>query len=348
MVASMHDKTLIVATHGIGDLIMTCQSLRPLFNSGIRVSLLVSGEAEKSAAYYLLGDKLHECRSLIEFGARRISQLINIFSWLRKEQFASVIAQYGVSPYMFSVLSLMSGASRRVGWKGLGSFLNTESLEAKGQHKVLEQARLLSLLGLQYEVEDLYWSSDYRNIRNENARSKDKEFKIVLGPNSFAAEKHKRWPAQKYALLAARLVNELGAKVDIVGGPDEVHYCEYIASIAKVSNVTSLSGHLSLDQAFTHLKNVDVVVANCNATSHMAAVAGTPIVAIYGPTDPNLTGPFCKNLTKVRLSLECSPCYRRGYTSGCGNPVCIESIEVDTVFDAVTDILIDKPIIQKC
>ena len=88
-------------------------------------------------------------------------------------------------------------------------------------------------------------------------------------------------------------------------------------------------------ESFSRLGKARVVVANCNAISHMAAVVGTPVVGLYGPTNPLITGPFSEDLTVVSLNKPCAPCYRRGYLTGCGDPVCMTEIPVEMVYREV-------------
>lgn len=60
---------------------------------------------------------------------------------------------------------------------------------------------------------------------------------------------------------------------------------------------------------------------------HLAAAVGTPVVAIFGPTDPALTGPYGQQHTVLRAGIPCSPCFK----NYCTNPVAMECMHKVTV-----------------
>ncbi|MFA7464881.1 MAG: glycosyltransferase family 9 protein [Syntrophales bacterium] len=68
---------------------------------------------------------------------------------------------------------------------------------------------------------------------------------------------------------------------------------------------------------------------------HIAAAAGTPVVALFGPTSPVRTGPYGRGHEVIRADLTCSPCFRKE----CGTKKCMDEISVDRVFEAVRKML---------
>ena len=71
---------------------------------------------------------------------------------------------------------------------------------------------------------------------------------------------------------------------------------------------------------------------------HMAAVVGTPVIAVFGPTDPRRTGPPGTGHTVVRADMECAPCFKKE----CDTLRCMESVSVEEVFDAVRRLLMER------
>jgi len=67
---------------------------------------------------------------------------------------------------------------------------------------------------------------------------------------------------------------------------------------------------------------------------HLAAAVGTPVVALFGPTDPARTGPYGEGHRVLQKGLNCSPCFRKSCKTGS----CMQNITVDEVFDAVKDV----------
>lgn len=325
------ESILFVCTHGIGDLLMTIPTIRVLAKKGYRISLLVKGRAECDVANFVIRDVIESCCALTDFHGNYFVKVMRVLRWMRKHNFSYAFSQFGVSSRHFSILSLLGGAGHRVGWAGPLSFINNESFEPEGLHKVIETARFIEYLGFSYNSNDLLPNFDVEVGQPENV--------VAFAPGSGEVESHKRWPESKYVTLARRLVEELDVNVEVLGGPGEESLCEKISAQANSIRVKSFGGKLSISETFDRLKKSNVVVANCNGLSHMAAAVGAPVVGLYGPTDAEHTGPYTTRLTCVSQNLECSPCYRRGFITGCGNPVCMRSIEVDTVFSAVRNYL---------
>ena len=67
---------------------------------------------------------------------------------------------------------------------------------------------------------------------------------------------------------------------------------------------------------------------------HLAAAAGTPVIALFGPTDPARTGPYGSGHAVIRAELSCSPCFLKK----CQTKKCMEDISPGQVFAAVEKI----------
>jgi len=109
----------------------------------------------------------------------------------------------------------------------------------------------------------------------------------------------KDWPFAQFAELGRRLVAEVGASIHIVGGPgDREVGAELVAGIGE--GAVSHCGEFSLTQLGSALKRLDVLVCNDTGPMHLAAAVGTPVVALFGPTDPAQTGPWGEGHTVLR------------------------------------------------
>jgi ADP-heptose:LPS heptosyltransferase len=71
---------------------------------------------------------------------------------------------------------------------------------------------------------------------------------------------------------------------------------------------------------------------------HLAAAMETPVVALFGPTDPARTGPYGKDHTVIRTELPCSPCFLKT----CETRQCMQGITVEDVFQAIRKKLEEK------
>lgn len=102
----------------------------------------------------------------------------------------------------------------------------------------------------------------------------------------------KDWPVASFTELASRLLAS-GHDIVLTGGPQDAEACDEI-SLARGGHgeVLNLCGACSLLQLGDLLRQVDVLVCNDTGPMHFAAAVGTPVVALFGPTDPVRTGPF--------------------------------------------------------
>jgi heptosyltransferase-2 len=152
----------------------------------------------------------------------------------------------------------------------------------------------------------------------------------------------KRWPVDRYGALAARAIRERGATVAVLGGPAERPMGWTLAERAG-GDVIDLTGQTDLREALAILECATVAVSNDSGLLHLAAAVGTPGVALFGPTNPDRTGPTtstASSMTLLRRPVSCSPCELREC------PIdhrCMEWIDVDEVFEAVSHRLIEPP-----
>ena len=101
----------------------------------------------------------------------------------------------------------------------------------------------------------------------------------------------KRWPAGHFAEVARRWVQEQSGSVILMGGRDDAVACAELAA-GLGSAACDLAGRTTLATWAAALKACDAVVANDSGGMHLAAAVGAPVVAVFGLTDPERTGPL--------------------------------------------------------
>jgi heptosyltransferase-3 len=114
---------------------------------------------------------------------------------------------------------------------------------------------------------------------------------VVLHPPSLVA--YKQWPLAHYAAVAQAMVHQ-GLAVVLTGGPGEADksVVDEVAALAASPRVIPCAGRLSLGQLTTLLSGARAYVGPDTSITHLAASCGTPTVAVYGPIDPRLWGPW--------------------------------------------------------
>jgi ADP-heptose:LPS heptosyltransferase len=134
----------------------------------------------------------------------------------------------------------------------------------------------------------------------------------------------KAWP--HYPAIT-RLARAAGFKVVVLGAPSEAALCAEAAG----ADGLDLCGRTSLKEAAAWLRGAAAALGNDSGLSHLAAAVSTPVVVLYGPTDP--TGPVVwgPRVTVLRRTdVPCAPCYLRGCKVA-GHP-CLAGLGPETVW----------------
>lgn len=152
---------------------------------------------------------------------------------------------------------------------------------------------------------------------------------VALGVGS-TNSRAKRWPAERYAQLADKLISVLDVNAILVGAPDEA---EIAATVVEISTnpLINMSGKTDLGEAVAILSVADLLISNDMGLAHVAPSVGTDTITIFGPTNPETTRSFAQNAEIIRKAVECSPCMLRDC------PIdhrCMTQISVEEVFDA--------------
>ena len=144
----------------------------------------------------------------------------------------------------------------------------------------------------------------------------------------------KRWPPARYVAAAMELGQRARCRWLLVGGPAEVDLATRMAAEIR-GEVMNLAGQTTLRELCAALKMCAVVLTNDSGPMHVAAAVGTPVVALFGSTSPELTGPGLPGDARHRLlkgNAACAPCFRREC------PIdfrCMQGISVEGVVEAV-------------
>lgn len=101
----------------------------------------------------------------------------------------------------------------------------------------------------------------------------------------------KRWPAAHFAEVGRRLASECGVRSAVFGSPGELDVCREVADGIGAAAVC-LAGRTSLPELTALLAGCRAVVTNDSGGMHLAAASGTIVVAVFGLTDPAVTGPI--------------------------------------------------------
>jgi lipopolysaccharide heptosyltransferase II len=157
---------------------------------------------------------------------------------------------------------------------------------------------------------------------------------VGVNPGAFYGTA-KRWPPERFAAAADLVARRAGAKVAIVGGAAERPLGEAIADELRAPTRV-LCGETALGDLVGVLSSLDLLLTNDSGPMHLAAALGTPLVAVFGPTDSTETAPVASRARLVREDVECSPCLLREC------PIdhrCMTRVGVDRVAAAALELL---------
>jgi len=140
----------------------------------------------------------------------------------------------------------------------------------------------------------------------------------------------KCWPMDRFGELGKRLAEKWQAKV-LLFGKEEERPLIYEVLRHLGTRAIDLTGKTGLLQLAALLERCALLVTNDTGTMHIAAAVGTPVVALFGPTPPLMTGPWGEGHVVVSKGASCSPCWKRICPT---DHRCMKGITVEEVEEA--------------
>lgn len=161
---------------------------------------------------------------------------------------------------------------------------------------------------------------------------------VVLHPG--AASGSRRWPADRWAAVAAWLVDR-GADVVVTGGPDEVDLARRVVTGLPPSRARSVAGTLDLPGLAATVASARLLVCGDTGVAHVATAVGTASVLLFGPTPPRWWGPAVD--TDRHTVLWHGDPDRPGDPHGDDVDPALAAVTTEEVLDAVEDLLVTRP-----
>lgn len=165
---------------------------------------------------------------------------------------------------------------------------------------------------------------------------------VVINPGFSGVQKtgyrgHRGWPEAHWHSLIELLTGSAGLSVLINGTPDEQRV---FANLLRLPGVHSLFGS-SLPELANALLGAKGLITVDTGTMHLAVALGTPVLALFGPSNPELTGPYSKSVThRVLVSgLHCQPCIKTTAQKQCPLNRCMTELDPGQVYEACRRLL---------
>lgn len=160
---------------------------------------------------------------------------------------------------------------------------------------------------------------------------------VVVGLNPGAAwGRSKRWLPEYFSRTGEMFHQELGAKIVIFGGPEDVSLAHEIAGNMKTPSL-NIAGKDNLRLLPALLARCNLFITNDTGPMHIAASQKVPQVVLFGPTDSQQTAYSYNNTKVMKKDLECAPCFQR--ECPLGHHECMVGISAAQVFYTGMDLL---------
>ena len=336
-------KILIVQPSRLGDIIFSLPVLAAIKKKYPKAR--ISWVVDERCAEILEGNPHLEKVFVWDRKKVSLKYYADFFKLLRKEKFDLSIDLHGL--LKSAMLVRLAGARFKIAsssTNGMREFSWLFSKEIKNRspesHCVERHMSTAEYIGCGPEVEYPIHipEKDFESVKAKLEASllENVDLKKVVGIHPGGGWISRRWAPYKYAVLAKKIKNELGADVVLVGGKEggssEKGLNEEIIHDAGIK-ICDMTGKFTLKELCAFLKLCKVFVGNEAGPMHIATALNVPAVAILGPTNAKRTGPYKGNTKVVQHQVDCQPCRNRN----CKNPVCMKDITVAEVFDAVKE-----------
>jgi ADP-heptose:LPS heptosyltransferase len=163
-----------------------------------------------------------------------------------------------------------------------------------------------------------------------------------IGIHVSAGRAIKQWPESRFRDVAEHLVGQRNAAIVLTGAVSDRAQVAVVRAALPSSRVLDLTDGVDLLTAAAVLERLDLLVTGDTGPMHLAHAVGTPVVAVFGPSDPVRYAPRGLHDRVVRVDLPCSPCNRiRVPPARCTGhtPDCLAGVEVSAVLRAIDDVL---------
>jgi len=325
-------RILIVEVNWLGDVLFTTPFIHSIrhSNAGSYIACLVHPRCRE----ILEGNP--DIDEIIEYDEERTHKSpigkLKLILALRDKKFDTAFILH--RSFTKAALAYLAGARQRIGYATKNRKALLTCLAEEGEyptHKVeyfLNLARAYGIVPASLSYRFFVSDDDRESVKKYFAENDiDPDVKIVVlcpGGNWDP----KRWGAENFARFADTISARMGAAIVITGGAKDKTLGLKINNMMKTPALVSC-GDTNLKQLGAIFERASLVVANDTGSMHIAVSVGAPVIALFGPTDPAITGPYGGGSYRVIARQEsCDvPCY----DLLCKDNRCMAAISVDDV-----------------
>ncbi|HEX6510681.1 MAG TPA: glycosyltransferase family 9 protein [Chloroflexota bacterium] len=273
-----------------------------------------------------------------------LMQLGPLMLSLRRERYDQLLllhhltTWFGIAKYL--LLTRAIGAARTVGLDNGRGFLDVGVPDAG--------------FGIMHEVDCCLAVAEAAGAtrpvdpRLEIAQPADgaKERWLALHAGSGVFSLARRWPPEQFAEVGRRLASRYGLQPVVIGTEVDREPSERLLRELDCGALDFV-GEKSVAETAAILRRCHLLISNDSGAVHLAAAVGTPVVAVFGPSNDRAWGPYPPSEHRVvRATLPCSPCFYRGKSlgtpQGCATRDCLRLVTPDMVVAAAEELLLNQ------
>jgi heptosyltransferase-1 len=286
------ERFLVVRLTALGDILHTVPAVAAL--RAAHANAKIDWVVERKWAPVLEGSSA--INEVIPFDRRSLWGAIECAQRLRENHYTCAIDFQGL--YKSSVLAALSGAARRIGFDRAwareegAAMLYTEVVVPTGRHvtelnySLAEQAGASRPRAPEYPLR--VPAGGAASIRARLQELGIGGEYIVVGPGG--SWRAKCWPPERYGEFCREFEKRNTIRVIVIHGPGEKSLSEQVLRAAAPSRAVAVA--TTIEELMGLLAHARCVVAADSGPLHLSAALGTPVVGLYGPTDPARNGPF--------------------------------------------------------
>jgi lipopolysaccharide heptosyltransferase II len=331
-------RILIRSSNWLGDAVMSVPAVRAIKNGRPDVHVTIAAPGKIAAMWKLIP----EVDAIIPLPDTSLLSVVRLL----RQQMPFDVAILFPNSLRVALETWLSGIPQRVGYHGhwrswlLNQIVRKPRKPGPPEHHSLRFLRIARECGAEMSNTELPKQSQTSNLQPSHSYGLASKPQTILGlcPGAEYGPA-KRWLPERFAEAAAKITAESSAQWVLFGTKNDAAIGEEIAA-AIGDHCVNRIGQTTLQQLIDELRQCRLLLTNDTGTMHLAALLGVPLVAVFGSTEPLLTGPLGDGHVILRHHVECSPCFLRKC------PIdfrCMKAISADEVANAVLSMLGDKP-----
>ncbi|MDY3973056.1 lipopolysaccharide heptosyltransferase II [uncultured Veillonella sp.] len=330
---------LIIKMSSLGDVIHALPTLHAIRQNWPQAKITWAVHEQFSAV--LPGEPyIDEVLYINKKKLKSISYLLELRRELQSRQFDMCLDLQCLAKS--AIVAFLSGAKEKYGYWELreGSKLVNKALVGPNQYGHVIERYLDTVRALGGRVDSIEFPLRRSEEAAQSVRAKlearglsmDHPY-IVVAPGARWAVKE--WPIGNFAQLATRL-SEAGLPVVLIGAPNDASKGESIKSVATSSQVVNMIGQTNLLELIELIGHSALYISADTGPLHIANALKRPLIALFGPTSPDRTGPYGGSYVHIIKSPTSRATVEEPLID---DPECMAQITVDQVMDEVKPIL---------